>query len=88
MDPTVLENRRRCLDACIRQLEHITTHHAGHLPYLWQGALSMVSQTLLVMGSTMSPALSPLLPPRAQMDVIISNVVIEVERYAHLATSL
>ncbi|PGH14823.1 hypothetical protein AJ79_02839 [Helicocarpus griseus UAMH5409] len=88
MDPTVCENCRRCLDACMRQLEHITTHHAGHLPYLWQGALSMVSQTLLVMGATMSPALSSLLPPPTQMDVIISDVVIEVERYAHLAPSL
>ncbi|OJD17964.1 hypothetical protein AJ78_01995 [Emergomyces pasteurianus Ep9510] len=88
MDPTVLENCRRCLDACMCQLEHITTHHAGHLPYLWQGALSMISQTLLVMGSTMSRALSPLLPPPAQMDMIISDVVIEIERYAHLAPSL
>ncbi|PGH17988.1 hypothetical protein AJ80_04609 [Polytolypa hystricis UAMH7299] len=88
MDPTVAENCRRCLDACMRQLEHITTHHAGHLPYLWQGALSMVSQTLLVMGATMSPALSSLLYPPSQMDIIISDVVIEVERYAHLAPSL
>ncbi|KAK2802501.1 hypothetical protein FQN50_007307 [Emmonsiellopsis sp. PD_5] len=88
MDPTVRENCCRCLDACMRQLEHITTHHAGHLPYLWQGALSMVSQTLLVMGATMSPALASLLPPPSQMDVIISDVVIEVERYAHLAPSL
>lgn len=88
MDATVAENCRRCLDACMRQLEHITTHHAGHLPYLWQGALSMVSQALLVMGATMSPPLSALLPPASQMDVIISDVVIEVERYAHLAPSL
>ena len=88
MDHSVRENCRKCLDASIRQLEHITAHHAGHLPYLWQGALSMVSQTLLVMGATMSPALSQLLPPPGQMDVIISDVVIEVERYAHLAPSL
>ena len=40
LDPTVQENCRKCLEACIRQLEHITAHHAGHLPYLWQGALS------------------------------------------------
>jgi hypothetical protein len=40
LDPAVQENCRRCLEACIRQLEHITAHHAGHLPYLWQGALS------------------------------------------------
>lgn len=88
LDPMVRENCRKCLDASIRQLEHITAHHAGHLPYLWQGALSMVSQTLLVMGATLSPALASLLPPPSQMDVIISDVVIEVERYAHLAPSL
>lgn len=88
LDPVVRENCRRCLDACMRQLEHITTHHAGHLPYLWQGALSMVSQSLLVMGATMSPVLSTLLPNPSQMDMIISDVVIEVERYAHLAPSL
>ena len=48
----------------------------------------MVSQTLLVMGATMSPALSSLLPPPSQMDIIIGDVVLEVERYAHLAPSL
>ncbi|MBE7179640.1 MAG: fungal specific transcription factor domain-containing protein [Terriglobus roseus] len=40
MDPSVQENCRKCLDACMRQLENIQAHHAGHLPYLWQGALS------------------------------------------------
>ena len=88
MDAMVRENCRKCLEASVRQLEHITAHHAGHLPYLWQGALSMVSQTLLVMGATLSPSLASLLPPPSQMDVIISDVVIEVERYAHLAPSL
>ncbi|KAF2759975.1 hypothetical protein EJ05DRAFT_317638 [Pseudovirgaria hyperparasitica] len=88
MDLTVQENCRRCLEACIRQLEHIQAHHAGHLPYLWQGALSIVSQTLLVMGATMSSSLSALLPPPHQMDVIIDDVILEIERYAHLAPSL
>ncbi|CAI7570929.1 unnamed protein product [Penicillium glandicola] len=87
-DPGVKECCRRCLDATLRQLEHITSHREGHLPYLWQGALSMVSQTLLIMGATMSPTLSALLPPVPQMDVIIAGVVNEVERYAHLAPSL
>lgn len=88
LDPTVQENCRKCLEACIRQLEHITAHHAGHLPYLWQGALSIVSQTLLVMGATMCPSLSALLPPPHQMDIIIDDVVLEIERYGHLAPSL
>jgi hypothetical protein len=40
LDPAVQENCRKCLEACIRQLENVTAHHAGHMPYLWQGALS------------------------------------------------
>ena len=88
LDPNVRDNCHKCLEASVRQLEHITAHHAGHLPYLWQGALSIVSQTLLVMGATMSPSLSALLPPTPQMDGIINEVVAETERYAHLAPSL
>ncbi|KAA8895256.1 hypothetical protein FN846DRAFT_911988 [Sphaerosporella brunnea] len=87
-ETTVRENCRKCLEACIRQLEHITEHHAGHMPYLWQGALSMVSQSLLVMGATMSLSLSSVLPPPEQMDVMFQDVIEEVERYAHLAPSL
>ncbi|KAJ5788105.1 hypothetical protein N7457_003095 [Penicillium paradoxum] len=87
-DQGVKECCRRCLDATIRQLEHITSHREGHLPYLWQGALSMVSQTLLIMGATMSPTLSILLPSVERVDAIIAGVVNEVERYAHLAPSL
>ncbi|PYH97784.1 hypothetical protein BO71DRAFT_438596 [Aspergillus ellipticus CBS 707.79] len=88
IDPTVKDCCRRCLEATLNQLEDITSHREGHLPYLWQGALSMVSQTLLIMGATLSPALSTLLPPAAQLDNIISSVIIEVERYARLAPSL
>ncbi len=62
------------------------------MPYLWQGALSIVSQTLLVMGATMSPSLSSLLltlvPHRDAIDRIINDVVMEVERCAILAPSL
>ncbi|KAJ5040604.1 uncharacterized protein L3040_006253 [Drepanopeziza brunnea f. sp. 'multigermtubi'] len=92
MDASVRENCRKCLEASIRQLEHITAHHAGHIPYLWQGALSIVSQTLLLMGATMSPSLSSivatLVPKMDTVDAIINNVVLEIERYAHLAPSL
>ncbi|MCJ1294842.1 hypothetical protein MMC34_006401 [Xylographa carneopallida] len=88
MDAAVRENCRKALEACVRQLEHITAHHAGHLPYLWQGALSIVSQTLLIMGATMVPSLAALLPPAQQMDAIINEVLLEIERYAHLAPSL
>ena len=88
LDPAIRENCRNCLEASVRQLENVTAHHAGHLPYLWQGALSIVSQTLLVMGATMSPSLSALLPPPQHMDAIFNGVVIEIEGYAHLAPSL
>ena len=72
----------------MRQLEYISAHHEGHLPYLWQGALSLMSQTLLLMAATLSNALSALLPPAHQMDVVIAETVAECERLAHLAPSL
>lgn len=87
-DQVVRECCRRCLEATLRQLETPTGHREGHLPYLWQGALSMVSQTLLIMGATMSPSLSTLLSPGPDMDQIISTVIAEVESYAHLAPSI
>jgi hypothetical protein len=62
------------------------------MPYIWQGALSMVSQALLVMGASMSPSLMGILlslvPSREALDQIISDVVVEVEQYALLAPSL
>jgi hypothetical protein len=62
------------------------------MPYLWQGALSIVSQTLLIMGATMSPSLSSILlslvPHRESIDQIINDVVVEIERYSVLAPSL
>jgi len=62
------------------------------MPYLWQGALSIVSQTLLVMGATMSPSLMSILltlvHSRETIDHIINEVVMEIERYAVLAPSL
>ncbi|KAK4039117.1 hypothetical protein C8A01DRAFT_36951 [Parachaetomium inaequale] len=92
LDPAVRDSCTKCLEASVRQLEHITAHHAGHMPYLWQGALSIVSQTLLVMGATMSPSLSTILwslvPHREAIDQIINDVVMEIERYAVLSPSL
>ena len=66
--------------------------HAGHMPYLWQGALSIVSQTLLIMGATMSPSLNSILVSlvshRDVIDQIINDVVMEIERYSVLSPSL
>jgi hypothetical protein len=50
--------------------------------------IRIVSQTLLVMGATMTGSLSALLPPPATMDDIINNVIREIESYAHLAPSV
>lgn len=62
------------------------------MPYIWQGALSMVSQTLLVMGSSMSPSLLSILlsivPHREALDRMIGETIAEIERYAPLAPSL
>jgi hypothetical protein len=62
------------------------------MPYLWQGALSIVSQTLLVMGATMSPSLSNILltlvSHREVIDQIINDVIVDIERMAVLAPSL
>lgn len=49
---------------------------------------SIVSQTLLVMGATLSPSLSGLLPQPHQINAIIGEVVGEMQRYSHLAPSL
>lgn len=87
-EPGVQEACRKCLEACIRQLEYLPAHHEGHLPYLWQGALSIMSQTLLVMSATVNPTLAALLPPPQQMDAMIVEVVGELERLAHLAPSI
>jgi hypothetical protein len=87
-EPGVQEACRKCLEACIRQVENITAHHEGHLPYLWQGALSIMSQTLLLMAATLNQTLVALLPPAHQMDLIIAEVVAELEQLAHLAPSV
>ncbi|KXT17814.1 hypothetical protein AC579_5349 [Pseudocercospora musae] len=87
-EPAVQTACQKCLEACVRQLENISAHHDGHLPYLWQGALSITSQTLLLMGATLSNALSALLPPRAQIDMVINDVVAELDGLGHLAPSI
>ena len=87
-EPGVQEACRKCLEACIRQVEYITAHHEGHLPYLWQGALSIMSQTLLLMAATLNNTLAALLPPAHQMDVIFAEVLNELDRLAHLAPSI
>lgn len=87
-EPGVQTACQKCLEACIRQLENVRAHHEGHLPYLWQGALSITSQVLLLMGATLSNVLSPLLPPKQHLDQVIMDVIAEAESLAHLAPSI
>lgn len=62
------------------------------MPYLWQGALSIVSQTLLIMGASMCPSLMEIiltiLPHSEALDLMINKVLVEVEHYGPLAPSL
>ncbi|KAM0669916.1 hypothetical protein ACQRIU_000311 [Beauveria bassiana] len=91
-EPVVREGCQRCLDAAVRQLEHIPEHHAGRMPYIWQGAMSMASQLLLIMGATMSPSLQglvlSLVPDKAALDKIIQDIIDEIGRCAVLAPSI
>lgn len=87
-EPGVKTACAKGLEACYLQLDNILAHHDGHIPYLWQGALSVTSQTLLLMGATLSGVLSALLPASHHADSVIPSVVGEVQRLAHLAPSL
>lgn len=62
------------------------------MPYLWQGALSIVSQLLLLMGSSMCQSLLnillTILPHQQALDNLISEVIMEMGQYASLAPSL
>jgi len=86
--PFIHDNCRKCLESCIRQLEDISVDRSGHVPYVWQSALSLVSQSLLVMGATRSPSLLQFLPSPEYLDRMLMAVVEEMERYAELAPSL
>lgn len=90
LPPAIRSACTNCLDSCVRQLECVgaTDHQISHSPYLWHETLSAVSQTLLVMGASMAAGLAELLPPRAELDVIIARVVHVVEGLGGSAPSL
>ncbi|EFX05743.1 c6 zinc finger domain containing protein [Grosmannia clavigera kw1407] len=92
LEPAVRAACHHCLESAVRQLENVTANQDGHMPYLWQAALSFTSQALLVMGASMSPSLADILlsivPSRAMLDQLMANVVAETARYAILAPSL
>lgn len=87
-EPGVKTACEKGLEACYLQLENLSAHRDGHLPYLFQGALSVTSQALLLMGATLSSVLSSLLPKPHQSEKVISNVVGEVQRLGRLAPSI
>lgn len=87
-EPGVKTACEKGLEACYLQLDNILAHHEGHLPYLWQGALSVTSQALLLMGATLSRVLSALLPASYEIEKVIVSVVEEVQRLGHLAPSI
>ena len=86
--PFIRENCSKCLESCIRQIEDVSADRPDYVPYLWQSALSLVSQTLLAMGASMSPSLLQYLPPPKHLDGLLMGAVEEVERYTELAPSL
>ncbi|KAG5980158.1 hypothetical protein E4U55_004346 [Claviceps digitariae] len=92
LDPSIRECCRKCLEASARQLENVVGHHAEHMPYLWQGALSIISQLLLLMGSSMCQSLSNIvltvLPHEHALDNLINEVITKLGHYAALAPSL
>ena len=67
---------------------HCRKYQRRQIPFKNLTVRSLVSQTLLVMGATMSPPLSSLLPPPRQTDAIIQDVILEIEQFARLAPSL
>lgn len=87
-EPGVKTACEKGLEACYLQLDNILAHHDGHLPYLFQGALSVTSQALLLMGATLSGVLNALLPDSRQVEAVILTVVSEVQRLGRLAPSI
>ena len=87
-EPGVKAACEKCLEACVRQLDRMDSSQGGHLPFLFQAILSMTSQILLLMGATLSKALSPMLPPERPIDDVIAQVLGETQSVAHVAPSL
>lgn len=87
-EPGVKTACEKGLEACYLQLDDVLSHHDGHLPYLFQGALSVTSQSLMLMGATLSNVLSALLPASHQVEAVILSVVHEVQRLGYLAPSI
>ncbi|SMR56274.1 unnamed protein product [Zymoseptoria tritici ST99CH_3D1] len=94
--PTVGNSTSHIFEACATGLESayiqislLSSHRAGHVPYLYQGFLSLVSQTLLLLGASLHTELRRLMPVRKEALVkTVDSVRIELNTLGRLAPSL
>ncbi|KAK9363308.1 hypothetical protein V1504DRAFT_437829 [Lipomyces starkeyi] len=88
-DPRIRMGASKCVEACLRQIEDVEEHQAGHIPYLWQGSLSIASHILMLMAVTTSAGLSQLLSYSLErMAEIITAGVRTIIRNGKLAPSI
>ncbi|KAK9351528.1 hypothetical protein V1523DRAFT_457450 [Lipomyces doorenjongii] len=88
-DPRIRMGASKCVEACLRQIEDLDEHQAGHIPYLWQGSLSIASHILTLMAVTTSVGLSQLLSYSLErMAEIITSGVRTIIRNGKLAPSI
>ncbi|KAK9314250.1 hypothetical protein V1522DRAFT_459079 [Lipomyces starkeyi] len=88
-DPRIRMGASKCVEACLRQIEDVEEHQAGHIPYLWQGSLSISSHILMLMAVTTSAGLSQLLSYSLErMAEIITAGVRTIIRNGKLAPSI
>ncbi|KAK9452939.1 hypothetical protein V1511DRAFT_123880 [Dipodascopsis uninucleata] len=75
-DPRVKQGASKCIDACLRQTENIEEHREGHIPYLWQGSLSIVGLVVMLMAVVTSRGLSELMcyPVEKVIDIVDKGV--------------
>ncbi|KAJ8104266.1 hypothetical protein POJ06DRAFT_298625 [Lipomyces tetrasporus] len=88
-DSRIRMGASKCIEACLRQIEDIDEHQAGHVPYLWQGSLSIVSHLLMLMAVTTSSGLSQLLSYKLdRMADIVTVGIRTIIRNGKLAPSI
>ncbi|KAK9481766.1 hypothetical protein V1527DRAFT_486305 [Lipomyces starkeyi] len=88
-DPRIRMGATKCVEACLRQIEDVEEHQAGHIPYFWQGSLSIASHILMLMAVTTSAGLSQLLSYSLErMAEIITAGVRTIIRNGKLAPSI
>ncbi|KAK9477144.1 hypothetical protein V1514DRAFT_283708, partial [Lipomyces japonicus] len=89
-DSRIQEGATKCVEACLRQVEHIEEHRDGHMSYLWQGSLSITATLLTLVAITTQPDLARRLLPYTTEKVAATIVkgIRFVQNLAHLAPSI